>query len=57
MAVKDLEKENLKANFHQLDIDNSNSIKQFASYLKKKYDGFDLLVNNAAINYMHVIFH
>lgn len=52
-AVRDLEQQNLKTNFHQLDIDNLESIQKFAKYLKKKYDGLDLLVNNAAINYMH----
>lgn len=52
-AVRDLEQQNLKTYFHQLDIDNLESIQRFAKYLKEKYDGLDLLVNNAAINYMH----
>lgn len=39
------------ASFHQLDIDNLESINRFASYLKNKYDGIDILVNNAAIAY------
>lgn len=52
-AVRGLEQQNLKTNFHQLDIDNSESIQRFAKYLKEKYNGLDLLVNNAAINYMH----
>ena len=41
--------EGLNVNFHQLDIENKNSINKFADYLKKTYGGLDLLVNNAAI--------
>ena len=48
-AVKELEKENVKARFHQLDIDNQESIDRFAKYLKEKHGGLDVLVNNAAI--------
>ncbi len=52
--VKDLEFQKAghsKVKFHQLDIDDLNSIKRFASYIKEKYNGLDLLVNNAAIAY------
>ena len=50
-AVEDLEKKGYKVKFHQLDIDDQNSIKKFAGYIKDKYNGLDLLVNNAAIAY------
>ena len=56
-AVAELEKQGFRVNFHQLDIDNSQSIQTFAKYLKEKHDGLDLLVNNAAIAYkVHIIF-
>ncbi|KAL2717644.1 carbonyl reductase NADPH 1-like [Vespula squamosa] len=48
-AVKDLEKEGLKAKFHQLDITDENSINTFHDYLQKTYNGLDILINNAAI--------
>lgn len=48
-AVTDLEKEGLKPKFHQLDITNNASIEKFRDYLKDKYGGFDILINNAAI--------
>ena len=33
--------------FHQLDITNEQSCKQFAEHLKQKHGGLDVLVNNA----------
>ena len=48
-AVNELNKEGLKPSFHQLDIDNPTSIKEFADYIKNKHGGLDVLVNNAAI--------
>lgn len=48
-AVQELEKENIKVQFHQLDIDNQQSIDRFAKYIKEKHGGLDLLINNAAI--------
>ncbi len=48
-AVKALEAENIKVKFHQLDIDNPESVQRLANFLKDKYGGLDLLVNNAAI--------
>ncbi|XP_074531533.1 carbonyl reductase [NADPH] 1 [Halichoeres trimaculatus] len=48
-AVQSLASEGLKANFHQLDIDDLNSIKTAAAYFKEKYGGVDILVNNAGI--------
>ncbi|XP_064097027.1 carbonyl reductase [NADPH] 3-like isoform X2 [Macrobrachium nipponense] len=50
-AVKKLSELGLQAQYHQLDIDNIGSIKKFADYIKTKYDGFDVLVNNAAFAY------
>ncbi|CAH1403882.1 unnamed protein product [Nezara viridula] len=39
----------LKAEFHQLDIDDIQSITNFANFIKKTHGGIDVLVNNAAI--------
>lgn len=50
-SVEDLKQQGLTASFHQLDIDNIESIKKFASYIKQKYNGIDILINNAAIAY------
>jgi carbonyl reductase 1 len=48
-AVKELEAENLKVKFHQLDINDKASIKTLAAFIKDKYTGLDLLVNNAGV--------
>lgn len=48
-AVKSLDLEGLKAKFHQLDINDLNSIITAAAYFKDKYGGVDVLVNNAGI--------
>jgi NAD(P)-dependent dehydrogenase (short-subunit alcohol dehydrogenase family) len=48
-AIDRLNELGLKANFHQLDIDDIESIRTFASYLKDKYGGLDVLVNNAGV--------
>ncbi|XP_034754654.1 carbonyl reductase [NADPH] 1 [Etheostoma cragini] len=48
-AVKTLAADGLKATFHQLDINDVNSIAAAAAYFKDKYGGVDVLVNNAAI--------
>ncbi len=48
-AIKELEEQGVKASFHQLDIDNLESIRRFADYIKEKYKGLDILINNAAI--------
>lgn len=50
-AVKELEAQGLKVAYHQLDIDNQESIDRFTTYIKEKHQGLDLLVNNAAIAY------
>ncbi|XP_053561922.1 carbonyl reductase [NADPH] 1-like [Bombina bombina] len=49
-AVKDLkDKEGLSAHFHQLDINDLQSIGNIRDFFKKKYGGIDVLINNAAI--------
>ncbi|XP_047113995.1 carbonyl reductase [NADPH] 1-like [Schistocerca piceifrons] len=50
-AVDELKKDGLKVKFHQLDIDDQNSIDRFSDFLKENYEGLDILVNNAAIAY------
>lgn len=50
-AVKKLSELGLSARFHQLDIDNQESIDAFAEYIKTTYGGLDVLVNNAAMAY------
>ena len=49
-AVKELEeKHGIKVGFHQLDIEDQQSIDRLADYIKRTYGGLDILVNNAAI--------
>ncbi|EFN80721.1 carbonyl reductase [NADPH] 3 [Harpegnathos saltator] len=48
-AVGELKKQGLKSEFHQLDINDDASVAEFHDYLKDKYGGLDVLVNNAAI--------
>uniref|UniRef100_A0A3B5B951 Carbonyl reductase [NADPH] 1-like n=1 Tax=Stegastes partitus TaxID=144197 RepID=A0A3B5B951_9TELE len=48
-AVKSLSSEGLNPKFHQLDINDVNSIIAAAAFFKEKYGGVDVLVNNAAI--------
>lgn len=48
-AVSELEKQGLKPKFHQLDINDDESVAKFRDYLKNTYDGLDVLINNAAI--------
>ncbi|XP_076046039.1 carbonyl reductase [NADPH] 1-like isoform X1 [Oratosquilla oratoria] len=50
-AVAELNKLGYFPRFHLLDIDSEDSINTFAEYLKKTYNGLDVLVNNAAISY------
>ncbi|XP_047004628.1 carbonyl reductase [NADPH] 1-like [Schistocerca americana] len=50
-AIEELKKNGLNPKFHQLDIDNLESIQRFRDYIKEKYGGLDVLVNNAAIAY------
>lgn len=48
-AVSELNKEELSPKYHQLDITDKKSIEVFRDYIKEKYGGIDVLVNNAAI--------
>ncbi|XP_075747524.1 carbonyl reductase [NADPH] 1-like [Rhipicephalus microplus] len=50
-AVSELNKMQLHPKFHQLDIDDLQSIKRFRDFLKSSYGGLDVLVNNAGIAY------
>ncbi|CAO2632424.1 Carbonyl reductase [NADPH] 3 [Lemmus lemmus] len=48
-AVKQLQAEGLSPRFHQLDIDDLQSIRALRDFLLKEYGGLDVLVNNAGI--------
>ncbi|KAL7983596.1 hypothetical protein Chor_000472 [Crotalus horridus] len=48
-AVTQLSEEGLKPLFHQLDINDLESIQTLRDFLKEKYGGLDVLVNNAGI--------
>ncbi|XP_005809584.1 carbonyl reductase [NADPH] 1 [Xiphophorus maculatus] len=48
-AIESLASEGLKPLFHQLDINDLNSIKTAAAFFKGKYGGVDILINNAGI--------
>uniref|UniRef100_A0A803V0Y8 Carbonyl reductase 1 n=1 Tax=Ficedula albicollis TaxID=59894 RepID=A0A803V0Y8_FICAL len=48
-AVAQLQQEGLRALFHQLDIDDLQSIRALRDFLKDKYGGLNVLVNNAGI--------
>jgi carbonyl reductase 1 len=47
-TLKEFQKLNLNnIEFHQLDVEDSNSIKELSNFISKKYKTFDVLVNNA----------
>ena len=49
-AVNKLVKEDgLKVEFHQLDVNDQQSIQKFADFIKLKHNRLDILVNNAGI--------
>uniref|UniRef100_A0A2K5M1B1 Carbonyl reductase 3 n=1 Tax=Cercocebus atys TaxID=9531 RepID=A0A2K5M1B1_CERAT len=48
-AVQQLQAEGLSPRFHQLDIDDPQSIRTLRDFLLKEYGGLDVLVNNAGI--------
>ncbi|XP_013193878.1 carbonyl reductase [NADPH] 3 [Amyelois transitella] len=48
-AVQKLNNDGLYPQFHILDVSNSESVKEFADFLKATHGGLDVLVNNAAI--------
>lgn len=48
-AVGKLQQEGLRACFHQLDINNPESVRALRDFLKATYGGLDVLINNAGI--------
>ncbi|KAM6222120.1 carbonyl reductase [NADPH] 1 [Rhynchocyon petersi] len=48
-AVQKLQAEGLNPRFHQLDIDDLQSILALRDFLRREYGGLDVLVNNAGI--------
>lgn len=48
-AVESLKAEGLHPLFHQLDITDSASVRVAQDFLKEKYGGLDVLINNAGI--------
>lgn len=52
-AVAALNKEGLHPEYHQLDITDNASIIAFRDHIKEKYGYIDILINNAAIAYLH----
>ena len=42
-----------KVFFHQLDVTDESSVKNFADYLKKTHGGIDVLINNAGVAFMN----
>ncbi|KAI3684392.1 hypothetical protein L6452_33615 [Arctium lappa] len=50
-AAKLLQEGGLKVVFHQLDIVDHESIDSFCAWVKEKYGGIDVLINNAGVSY------
>lgn len=48
-AVEEMNKLGLHPKYHQLDVDNQDSVTKLRDYMKSTYGGLDVLVNNAAI--------
>lgn len=48
-AIETLKKEGFNPQFHQLDVTDKNSVRAFATHLKEKHGGLDILINNAAV--------
>merc|ERR1711973_728435 len=48
-AVEALKKEGINPKFHVLDISNEETIVKLRDFMKEKYGGIDVLVNNAGI--------
>ncbi|KAM6162841.1 carbonyl reductase [NADPH] 1-like [Erethizon dorsatum] len=48
-AVQQLQAEGLSPRFHQLDVDDLQSIRAVRDFLRREYGGLDVLVNNAGI--------
>ena len=50
-ALEELTLNGENIQFHQLDIQNQESIDKFANFIKEKHQGLDILINNAGINF------
>ncbi|XP_010695750.1 uncharacterized protein LOC104908343 isoform X2 [Beta vulgaris subsp. vulgaris] len=50
-AVKVLQEVGLLVEFHQLDIVDPQSIKEFADWIQVTHGGLDILINNAGVNF------
>ncbi|KAG8388169.1 hypothetical protein BUALT_Bualt02G0097900 [Buddleja alternifolia] len=50
-SAKVLQEGGLNVVFHQLDIVDPSSIKEFANWIKENYGGLDILINNAGVNF------
>lgn len=48
-AVAKLNELGFYPDYHQLDVTDTDSVATFASYVKAKYGGIDILINNAAV--------
>ncbi|KAM9253174.1 carbonyl reductase [NADPH] 1-like [Dugong dugon] len=53
-AVQQLQAEGLSPRFHQLDIDDLQSIRALRDFLRREYGGLDVLVNNAGIAFKNL---
>ena len=52
-AVEALKKEGLDPKFHVLDIGNEKTVEALRDFMKEKYGGIDVLINNAGIAFKH----
>ena len=52
-AVETLKKEGLDPKLHVLDISNEQTVETLRDFMKEKYGGIDVLVNNAGIAFKH----
>ncbi|ERN06320.1 hypothetical protein AMTRI_Chr06g169960 [Amborella trichopoda] len=50
-AMTSLQREGFNVDFHQLDISDHDSITRFSEWIVQKYDGLDVLINNAGVNF------
>lgn len=48
-SVEKLKADGIDCKFHQLDINDLSSVKRLEEYLKNKYGGLDVLINNAGV--------
>ena len=52
-AVEALKIEGLDPKFHVLDIGNEQTVETLRDFMKEKYGGIDVLINNAGIAFKH----